>query len=163
MAQTHSFLPLFAGWPHADTPPCRHPHEAGLCREYGCSPTSGAMARPCSSSWHCPDPDLGVTSLLAWLWDSGTHGEVATTPNPRPGCVQVCLQAPCATASPKLPLLCPPLPLLHGVWMLGLTPVSPALWSPWQTFPFFGVVPAILNESGEELEGEAEGYLVRQG
>ncbi|XP_072097969.1 acetyl-coenzyme A synthetase, cytoplasmic isoform X2 [Mobula birostris] len=28
------------------------------------------------------------------------------------------------------------------------------------TFPFFGVVPAILNESGEELEGEAEGYLV---
>lgn len=30
-----------------------------------------------------------------------------------------------------------------------------------QTFPFFGVAPAILNESGEELEGEAEGYLVR--
>ncbi|RXM95009.1 Acetyl-coenzyme A synthetase, cytoplasmic [Acipenser ruthenus] len=29
-----------------------------------------------------------------------------------------------------------------------------------QSFPFFGVVPAILNESGEELEGEAEGYLV---
>ncbi|KAG2461320.1 ACSA protein, partial [Polypterus senegalus] len=28
------------------------------------------------------------------------------------------------------------------------------------TFPFFGVIPAILNESGEELEGEAEGYLV---
>ncbi|XP_048450355.1 acetyl-coenzyme A synthetase, cytoplasmic-like [Rhincodon typus] len=28
------------------------------------------------------------------------------------------------------------------------------------TFPFFGVVPAVLNESGEELEGEAEGYLV---
>ncbi|XP_073861236.1 acetyl-coenzyme A synthetase, cytoplasmic isoform X20 [Macaca fascicularis] len=28
------------------------------------------------------------------------------------------------------------------------------------TFPFFGVAPAILNESGEELEGEAEGYLV---
>ncbi|KAE8576743.1 hypothetical protein XENTR_v10004305 [Xenopus tropicalis] len=28
------------------------------------------------------------------------------------------------------------------------------------TFPFFGVVPAILDESGEELEGEAEGYLV---
>ncbi|XP_067856515.1 acetyl-coenzyme A synthetase, cytoplasmic isoform X2 [Heptranchias perlo] len=28
------------------------------------------------------------------------------------------------------------------------------------TFPFFGVVPAILNESGEELEGEADGYLV---
>lgn len=29
-----------------------------------------------------------------------------------------------------------------------------------QTFPFFGVVPAILNESGEELEGPSEGYLV---
>uniref|UniRef100_A0A8D2Q897 Propionate--CoA ligase n=1 Tax=Varanus komodoensis TaxID=61221 RepID=A0A8D2Q897_VARKO len=28
------------------------------------------------------------------------------------------------------------------------------------TFPFFGVVPAVLDESGEELEGEAEGYLV---
>ncbi|XP_007543948.1 acetyl-coenzyme A synthetase, cytoplasmic isoform X2 [Poecilia formosa] len=28
------------------------------------------------------------------------------------------------------------------------------------TFPFFGVVPAILNESGEELEGPSEGYLV---
>lgn len=31
-----------------------------------------------------------------------------------------------------------------------------------QTLPFFGVVPAILNESGEELEGETEGYLVRR-
>ena len=29
-----------------------------------------------------------------------------------------------------------------------------------QTFPFFGVDPTILNEHGEELEGEAEGYLV---
>uniref|UniRef100_A0A672HQP2 Acetyl-coenzyme A synthetase n=1 Tax=Salarias fasciatus TaxID=181472 RepID=A0A672HQP2_SALFA len=29
-----------------------------------------------------------------------------------------------------------------------------------ETFPFFGVVPAILNESGEELEGPGEGYLV---
>ncbi|XP_069740100.1 acetyl-coenzyme A synthetase, cytoplasmic isoform X2 [Narcine bancroftii] len=28
------------------------------------------------------------------------------------------------------------------------------------TLPFFGVVPAILDESGEELRGEAEGYLV---
>ncbi|XP_069778489.1 acetyl-coenzyme A synthetase, cytoplasmic-like isoform X3 [Narcine bancroftii] len=28
------------------------------------------------------------------------------------------------------------------------------------TFPFFGVLPAILNEHGEELQGEAEGYLV---
>ncbi|XP_058847004.1 acetyl-coenzyme A synthetase, cytoplasmic-like isoform X2 [Acipenser ruthenus] len=36
------------------------------------------------------------------------------------------------------------------------TPMKPGSAS----FPFFGVVPAILNESGEELEGEAEGYLV---
>uniref|UniRef100_A0A671VNP7 acetate--CoA ligase n=1 Tax=Sparus aurata TaxID=8175 RepID=A0A671VNP7_SPAAU len=28
------------------------------------------------------------------------------------------------------------------------------------TFPFFGVEPTILNEHGEELQGEAEGYLV---
>lgn len=31
-----------------------------------------------------------------------------------------------------------------------------------KTFPFFGVVPAILDEAGEELEGEAEGYLVSE-
>ncbi|RLV83680.1 hypothetical protein DV515_00016419 [Chloebia gouldiae] len=36
------------------------------------------------------------------------------------------------------------------------TPMKPGS----ATFPFFGVVPAILSESGEELEGEAEGYLV---
>ncbi|XP_024998191.2 acetyl-coenzyme A synthetase, cytoplasmic isoform X1 [Gallus gallus] len=36
------------------------------------------------------------------------------------------------------------------------TPMKPGS----ATFPFFGVVPAIMNESGEELEGEAEGYLV---
>lgn len=38
----------------------------------------------------------------------------------------------------------------------GAIPMKPGS----ATFPFFGVVPAILNESGEELEGEAEGYLV---
>ncbi|XP_038613227.1 acetyl-coenzyme A synthetase, cytoplasmic [Tachyglossus aculeatus] len=38
----------------------------------------------------------------------------------------------------------------------GATPLKPGS----ATFPFFGVHPAILNESGEELEGEAEGYLV---
>ncbi|KAM3838915.1 acetyl-coenzyme A synthetase, cytoplasmic isoform 3-T3 [Vipera latastei] len=36
------------------------------------------------------------------------------------------------------------------------TPMKPGS----ATFPFFGVVPAVLDESGEELEGEAEGYLV---
>ncbi|XP_069581352.1 acetyl-coenzyme A synthetase, cytoplasmic isoform X1 [Brachyistius frenatus] len=36
------------------------------------------------------------------------------------------------------------------------TPLKPGS----ATFPFFGVVPAILNESGEELEGPSEGYLV---
>ncbi|CAG6021963.1 unnamed protein product [Menidia menidia] len=36
------------------------------------------------------------------------------------------------------------------------TPMKPGS----ATFPFFGVVPAILSESGEELEGPSEGYLV---
>lgn len=36
------------------------------------------------------------------------------------------------------------------------TPLKPGS----ATFPFFGVEPTILNEQGEELEGEAEGYLV---
>ncbi|XP_029012250.1 acetyl-coenzyme A synthetase, cytoplasmic isoform X2 [Betta splendens] len=36
------------------------------------------------------------------------------------------------------------------------TPLKPGS----ATFPFFGVVPAVLNESGEELEGPCEGYLV---
>ncbi|XP_027001016.1 acetyl-coenzyme A synthetase, cytoplasmic isoform X1 [Tachysurus fulvidraco] len=36
------------------------------------------------------------------------------------------------------------------------TPLKPGS----ATFPFFGVIPAILNESGEELEGPSEGYLV---
>uniref|UniRef100_A0A8D0DG55 Propionate--CoA ligase n=1 Tax=Sander lucioperca TaxID=283035 RepID=A0A8D0DG55_SANLU len=36
------------------------------------------------------------------------------------------------------------------------TPMKPGS----ATFPFFGVVPAVLNESGEELEGASEGYLV---
>ncbi|KAG8442194.1 hypothetical protein GDO86_011118 [Hymenochirus boettgeri] len=36
------------------------------------------------------------------------------------------------------------------------TPLKPGSAS----FPFFGVLPAVLNEHGEELEGEAEGYLV---
>ncbi|XP_061405249.1 acetyl-coenzyme A synthetase, cytoplasmic-like isoform X1 [Lethenteron reissneri] len=38
----------------------------------------------------------------------------------------------------------------------GATPLKPGS----ATLPFFGVVPAILNEHGEELHGEAEGYLV---
>nr|XP_040026452.1 acyl-CoA synthetase short chain family member 2 like isoform X1 [Gasterosteus aculeatus aculeatus] len=36
------------------------------------------------------------------------------------------------------------------------TPLKPGS----ATFPFFGVDPTILNEHGEELEGEGEGYLV---
>lgn len=36
------------------------------------------------------------------------------------------------------------------------TPLKPGS----ATLPFFGVQPTILNEHGEELEGEAEGYLV---
>jgi len=38
----------------------------------------------------------------------------------------------------------------------GATPMKPGS----ATFPFFGVVPALLNESGEEIHGEGEGYLV---
>ena len=29
-----------------------------------------------------------------------------------------------------------------------------------QSLPFFGVVPAILDEQGREIEGPGEGYLV---
>uniref|UniRef100_A0A4W5QCP8 Propionate--CoA ligase n=1 Tax=Hucho hucho TaxID=62062 RepID=A0A4W5QCP8_9TELE len=39
-------------------------------------------------------------------------------------------------------------------------PVVDTFWQTETTFPFFGVVPAVLNESGEELEGPCEGYLV---
>uniref|UniRef100_A0A8D3DID5 Acetyl-coenzyme A synthetase, cytoplasmic n=1 Tax=Scophthalmus maximus TaxID=52904 RepID=A0A8D3DID5_SCOMX len=42
----------------------------------------------------------------------------------------------------------------------GRCPVVDTFWQTETTFPFFGVEPAILNEHGEELEGEAEGYLV---
>jgi len=38
----------------------------------------------------------------------------------------------------------------------GATPMKPGS----ATFPFFGVVPTLLNESGEEIRGEGEGYLV---
>ena len=40
------------------------------------------------------------------------------------------------------------------------------LWAPvsfifcFQSFPFFGVVPAIVDEQGNELEGACEGFLV---
>ncbi|XP_072903490.1 acyl-CoA synthetase short chain family member 2 like isoform X2 [Hemitrygon akajei] len=37
----------------------------------------------------------------------------------------------------------------------AVTPLKPGS----ATFPFFGVLPAILNERGEELQAEAEGYL----
>ena len=38
----------------------------------------------------------------------------------------------------------------------GCTPAKPGA----ATFPFFGVVPAVLSETGEEIEGPGEGYLV---
>lgn len=38
----------------------------------------------------------------------------------------------------------------------GATPTKPGSC----TFPFFGVVPVVLNEEGKEVEGEAEGYIV---
>uniref|UniRef100_A0A7N9B246 acetate--CoA ligase n=1 Tax=Mastacembelus armatus TaxID=205130 RepID=A0A7N9B246_9TELE len=42
----------------------------------------------------------------------------------------------------------------------GRCPIVDTFWQTETTFPFFGVEPTILNEHGEELEGEAEGYLV---
>ena len=30
-----------------------------------------------------------------------------------------------------------------------------------QTFPFFGILPAILNDDGQEIEGIGEGSLVK--
>ncbi|XP_076839870.1 acetyl-coenzyme A synthetase, cytoplasmic isoform X3 [Brachyhypopomus gauderio] len=39
-------------------------------------------------------------------------------------------------------------------------PIVDTFWQTETTLPFFGVVPAILNESSEELEGPSEGYLV---
>ncbi|OXB58252.1 hypothetical protein ASZ78_011577 [Callipepla squamata] len=47
-----------------------------------------------------------------------------------------------------------------GGHMLTSLPAATPMKPGSATFPFFGVVPAIMNESGEELEGEAEGYLV---
>ena len=38
----------------------------------------------------------------------------------------------------------------------GCTPMKPGS----ATFPFFGVVPAVVNDQGKELEGEAVGQLV---
>ena len=38
----------------------------------------------------------------------------------------------------------------------GCTPMKPGS----ATFPFFGVVPAIVNNEGKELEGPAVGQLV---
>lgn len=40
--------------------------------------------------------------------------------------------------------------------MPGATPMKPGS----ATFPFFGVVPVLLDEDGKEISGEGEGYLV---
>uniref|UniRef100_A0A8C1J179 Acetyl-coenzyme A synthetase n=1 Tax=Cyprinus carpio TaxID=7962 RepID=A0A8C1J179_CYPCA len=49
-----------------------------------------------------------------------------------------------------------------GGHVLTPLPASTPLKPGSATCPFFGVQPAVLNEHGEELEGEAEGYLVFQ-
>uniref|UniRef100_A0A3P8ZWR2 acetate--CoA ligase n=1 Tax=Esox lucius TaxID=8010 RepID=A0A3P8ZWR2_ESOLU len=54
-------------------------------------------------------------------------------------------------------------PVVDTFWQTETVSVSFLLYSrerDLKTFPFFGVVPAILNESGEELDGPSEGYLV---
>ncbi|XP_030069224.1 acetyl-coenzyme A synthetase, cytoplasmic [Microcaecilia unicolor] len=47
-----------------------------------------------------------------------------------------------------------------GGHVLTPLPAATSLKPGSATFPFFGVLPAVLNEHGEELQGEAEGYLV---
>uniref|UniRef100_A0A671VR21 Acetyl-coenzyme A synthetase n=1 Tax=Sparus aurata TaxID=8175 RepID=A0A671VR21_SPAAU len=47
-----------------------------------------------------------------------------------------------------------------GGHVLTPLPAATSLKPGSATFPFFGVEPTILNEHGEELQGEAEGYLV---
>nr|XP_014350466.1 PREDICTED: acetyl-coenzyme A synthetase, cytoplasmic-like [Latimeria chalumnae] len=48
-------------------------------------------------------------------------------------------------------------PIMDTFWQ---TETGGHVMTPLPTFPFFGVLPTILNEHGEELEGETEGYLV---
>jgi acetyl-CoA synthetase len=62
------------------------------------------------------------------------------------------------------------LPIVDTWWQTetgghALTPLPAAtVLKPGATcFPFFGVVPAILNSQGEEIEGEGEGYLCFKG
>jgi acyl-coenzyme A synthetase/AMP-(fatty) acid ligase len=45
---------------------------------------------------------------------------------------------------------------------LGLvtTLLTPENISLFQTFPFFGVLPVLLDENGKEIHGAGEGYLV---
>jgi len=50
-----------------------------------------------------------------------------------------------ATASPKLPLLCCPLPLVHGVLMRGLTSVSPCSLVPMADVPLLRCGPCHLE------------------
>lgn len=107
-----------------------------------------AAARRCSSSWHCLYHGLVVTSLPGRSWDGAACGEVAATQNPRPGPVQLRSQAPCATASPKLPLLCLPLPLVHGVLMRGLTSMSPCSLVPMADVPLLRCGPCHLERVG---------------
>lgn len=38
--------------------------------------------------------------------------------------------------------------------------ISDLIFNELQTFPFFGVKPILLNESGNEIVGPGEGYLV---
>ncbi|KAK9811421.1 hypothetical protein WJX72_003702 [[Myrmecia] bisecta] len=47
-----------------------------------------------------------------------------------------------------------------GMHMITPLPGATTLKPGSATLPFFGVEPAVLNDQGQELEGEAEGYLV---
>lgn len=101
-AQTHWFLPLFAGRSHADTPSCCHPHEARLCREYLCSPAQE------------PQQGLSVPWLRLLQPARGGGTVVTTTQNPRAGPVQVHSWAPCTRALQSCPC-----PASQSLWFTG--------------------------------------------
>ncbi|XP_076341192.1 acetyl-coenzyme A synthetase, cytoplasmic-like isoform X2 [Tachypleus tridentatus] len=48
----------------------------------------------------------------------------------------------------------------HTVVGEGRCPIVDTFWQTETTFPFFGVLPAILDEKGQEIKGPGEGYLV---
>lgn len=95
-----------------------------------------------------------LISFLLPLFSGWPHAYTSSCRHPHE--TRLCCEYCCCPDREGSPSLCAKFECLSSSCLL-------AVWCPWQTFPFFGVVPAIVNESGEELEGEAEGYLVKRG